>query len=217
MTEQDDESKSQDDRSQDDRSQDDTTEFKDDSFKLVKPKFGELKKISLRFIVVWTGGKPNSAMTGLSNLNPSYINPKQFRSNDLTAQMKHQSYRVYGLKDKYSRGQDLLVFQRSVQEHLEDHGLDTITYLKDPFKQNATISVINEHGKFDLRQATKEAKELFNNTYDDYDRSNSKDATKFLLNSVDKDLKTQLYQDCSVDTPFIGYWLRLIRIVTLFY
>ena len=53
MTEQDDESKSQDDRSQDDKSQDDrsqdnTTESKDDSFKLVKPKFGELKKISSR-------------------------------------------------------------------------------------------------------------------------------------------------------------------------
>ena len=136
MTEkQDDEFKFQDDKSQDDKSQDDTTESKDDSFKLVKPKFGGLKKISSRFIVAWTGGKPNSAMTGLNNSNPSYINPKQFRSNDLTAQMKHQSYRVYGLKDKYSRGQDLLVFQRSVQEHLEDHGLDTITYLKDPSKQ----------------------------------------------------------------------------------
>ena len=50
MTEkQDDESKSQDDKFQDDRSQDDTTESKDDSFELVKPKFGELKKISSKW------------------------------------------------------------------------------------------------------------------------------------------------------------------------
>ena len=77
MTEkQDDESKSQDDKFQDDRSQDDTTESKDDSFELVKPKFGELKKISSKSKVAWTGGKPDGVMTGLNNLKPSYINPK---------------------------------------------------------------------------------------------------------------------------------------------
>ena len=94
MTEkQDDESKSQDDKSQDDKSQDDksqddTNESKDDSFQLVKPKFGGLKKISPKTKVAWTGGEPNGKMTRLSNPNPSYINPKQFRSNDLSTQMK---------------------------------------------------------------------------------------------------------------------------------
>ena len=44
--------------------------------------------------------------------------------------------------------------------------------------------------------------------------TNDKDATKFLLNSVDEDLKQQLYQACKTGTPFIGYWLRLIKIIS---
>ena len=111
-------------------------------FRPLEPKFGGLTQIGEDSFGVWVGGKPKSNFTELADPDPSLIHPNQYRPTSISAQAKSQAYRIKGLETKYSRGADLHTFQKDVMDHLEDHGLDTITYLADPTKIGTMVSIV---------------------------------------------------------------------------
>ena len=74
------------------------------------------------------------------------------------------------------------------------------------------VSVTKHHALFQLKDGVKKAQEVANKHFDAYDDANQKDARKFLLNSVDKHLEKQLYENCKSDDLFVTYWLNLMRL-----
>jgi hypothetical protein len=186
-----------------------------EEFKPVTPKYGGIVKLDSKTWCAWTGGKPKTDWSGLKDPEPSCLTGNQYRSTSVSTQQKSQYYRRSGLGYKYAKGKDLLVFQRKFLKHAEEHGLDTVTYIEDPANPNELVSIVTDHGKFDPKKGTDRAKEIMEQHYDSYDKSNSKDLVELLLNSVDETLQKELYQSCSDKEPFIAYWLRMIKIVNI--
>ena len=178
-----------------------------------KPKHGGLKETGPDTKTAWCGGKPRADYSGLEEENPTTIQPTQYRPNSISGQAKARWYRTMGLTTKLTRDGDILGFERDTIDHLEDHGLDTITYLKDQGDASKVISVVSNHGRFNHSKACKEANDVALIHFDEYDQANQKDAIKFLLNSLDTDLRKQLLESVYKEDCFIVYWLTLMRIV----
>ena len=167
------------------------------TFKPKVPKYGGLEQLGTDYFVAWTGGKPKYDWTELADPSPKEIQPNQYRPTSISTQAKSQAFRRMGLDPKYSKGDDILLFQHNVLEHLIDHGLDTVTYVPDPASDGAEpkdkemLSIINYYGKFTLEDGSQLGDEIMMLHYDAYDK-NVIDAKKFLYNSVDDHLKKQL-------------------------
>ena len=184
------------------------------SFTPVKPKFGGLVKVSDTTTEAWVGGEPLHDWSGLKDPKPTQVSAMQYRPSSVYAQQKTQPFRRAGLKDKFSKGDDLLVFQRKIWKHLKEHGLDTPTYIEDPSAYGQLVSVVSDHGKFTYEDGKAKAK--FNLKYfDEYMHSCSKDAIEVLLDSVDDKIHKQLYQSCTDKDPFVTYWLRFIKVINI--
>lgn len=57
--------------------------------------------------------------------------------------------------DKFSKDKDIPVFAKEVEEHMKDHGMDTVMYAQDPASSNKVVSVLTEHGKFEVKEGVK--------------------------------------------------------------
>ena len=91
-------------------------------FTPIKPKFGGLVQVSdATTTEAWVGGEPLSDWSGLKkNLYPKPNMWGQCSSGQPASMFskKAQPYRRTGLKDKFSKGDDLLVFQwQSMEAH----------------------------------------------------------------------------------------------------
>ena len=95
--------------------------------------------------------------------------------------------------------------------HLEDHGLDTITYIADPTDPTKNVSIVHHYGKFTRESGSEKGDDDKLIHFDSYALQNVTDAKKFLYNSVSDHHKKQLNQKCSQDCSFITYWLELIH------
>jgi hypothetical protein len=178
-----------------------------------KPKFGGLKLTSMGIYTPWTGGKPKADWTELETRTPASIQPTQYRPDSYSSQAKGQYFRTEGLKTKFSRGGNVLAFQRDVFDHLEDHGLDTTTYLKDPGDPTQMVSTVTDHGRFNMDKGIQEGIEAGLIHFDEYCEQNDKDAKKFLSNSLEEDLKDQMNEAVNRKDPFTVHWFELMRIV----
>ena len=185
-----------------------TTQFPSE----LTPIMGGVQTLSDTSQAIWTGGKPNRNWTALDEPVPRSINPTQFRPTSITSSTKSQYYRTTGLATKFTRDSDLLTFQKKILGHLEDYGMDTITYLPSPNDDSEMISVIPNHARYTLEQTTNLEK-IQSTKYDTYDQANIRDAKKFLLNSIDESLENQMYENCPDDDTFISYWMNLMRLV----
>ena len=150
----------------------------------VKPTMGGLVKQSDGLNVTWTGGEPNRSWTSLVEPNPVTINPTQFRSTRIGTQTKSKCCRTLSTTAKLIRDGDLLTFQKKVLDHLEEHGMDLITFVPSPSGGNNMVSVVTDHGRFSPKQAT-DLKEDQKKKCDSCDHANMRDAKKFLLASID--------------------------------
>ena len=175
-----------------DSGRDENTENESTMPDIPTPIMGGLQKQSDGYWTAWTGGKPNSLWTALLKETPSSINPTQFRPTSIGSSSKARYYRTQGLADRFTRKSDLFTFQREVMEHLEEYGMDSITYLPSPTDPDKMISIISDHGRYTLKQA-RELEKAQIALYDTYDHNNMKDAKKFLLASISGKLKTQLH------------------------
>ena len=119
-----------------------------------------------------------------------------------------------GLTTKFKQDDDILVFQSHVWKHLTGHGLDTITYLRDPTDTSNVLSVVTCHARFraDLK-TTKKSAEFFAERFDDFDLSNDEAAKLFLLDSLDSKLTLMLDRKVKDDEGFVMTWLRLVQLV----
>lgn len=160
----------------------------------------------------WTGGKPKPGWDKLVDPKPKSINPTQYRPTSIGAATKSQYYRTAGQLVKFTRKSDLLTFQKKLMNHLEEYGLDTITYIPSPVDATEMISVIDNHARFTAKEA-KAAENLQWTKYDEYDHGNIRDAKKYLLNSLDESLEQQMYENCLPEDSFISDWMNLMLLV----
>ena len=135
-------------------------------YRPTKPKFGNVTQTGSETWTAWTGGKPLADWSGLEDDNPSMINPNQFRSSSVTSRAKSQYYRVQGMSTKLTRDSNLLTFQKKFMKHLVLHRLNTTTYVKDPTDAMETVSVVDNHSRFNLDKAVKEGNNLKENKWE---------------------------------------------------
>ena len=87
---------------------------------------------------------------------------------------KSFNHRSEGLNDEFKVGNDLQAVQNCLWVHLEETGVDTITYVPDP-ETNEMVNVVLDHARFTMDMVvTKVAPQLMR--YDEYDQSNDQAA-----------------------------------------
>ena len=181
-------------------------------FKPETPKFGGIERDEEHWIV-WTGGKPKSDWSGLEEENPDSITDNQFRGTSVGSRSKRAVYRTQGLETKFTRKSDLQTMAKDIKMHFVEYGLDTMMYLNSPLDDNELVNVLEDHALFTLTEGVKLANETKNTHFDKYALQDDRDATRMLFNSVDEDIKQQLYENCHEDDSFTACWLHLVNIV----
>ena len=179
----------------------------------IKPIYGGLTLVGPDLWAAWTGGKPRADWAELKNPDPAPIVATQYRATSVTSKAKSRSYRVKGMKPRFTQTSDLHTLQKKVKEHLVAFGLDTIAYVTSPSDKNKVVSVIEEHGLFTLKEGCKAGNESKARHFDSYSLENDQDAKEFLMKSVDEDLETELYNDTDDDDSFVALWFSLIHVV----
>ena len=159
------------------------------------------------------GGRPKPDWSGLDETQPfRAMQVSHYRPIDPIKRVKGAYYRTIGLKVKFSKGHSINNFQKDVWQHLVTHGLDTIAYLKDPFRSSSMINVVENHPKFCFNQAnavtlSKEGSKKF----DQWDKENDADARQFLINSLDDDILEAIKHQIQPEFSFSTVWLYLIH------
>ena len=180
-------------------------------YRPIKPKMGGLKKISDSDWIAWVGGKPNQLFTALSKIKPESIEATQYRPQGVSSAAKAAHYRTMGLKDKFKRDNNILLFQKEIMDHLKSHGLDTVTYIKDPTDGAQVVSIVTDHDRFTIKSADAVEKSQIK-AYDEYDKGNTRDAVKFLYASLNSELKQQLHENAEPEGTFIHHWMNLMHL-----
>ena len=178
------------------------------------PIMGGLVQSSKDEFATWTGGKPLADWSGLHPSSSTKLRvPTQARPTSVSSSAKAYGYRTAGFETKFfAKDKDFMSFSRKVLRHLEDHGMDTISFLPDPLDKNEMISVVKNHARFSLEYAQQEYAKL-KNSMDTYDTSNHEAAVTFLRNTLDPDLEELLDTRMDEDEAFPIAWLRLTDLV----
>ena len=160
------------------------------------------------------GGKPNKDWTGL-DLNQTYKStPYHYRKAEMTSDIKGYSVRSTGLIEKFKSSSDVLRFQGRVWKHLTAHGLETISYLRDPTNEDEVLDVVNSYPLYmGNMKKSQELIKLFRNKFDSFDMSNDSAAKTFLIDSLDDKLAASLERRVRADDGFVQAWLKLIQLV----
>ena len=159
------------------------------------------------------GGKPKADWSGLDNPEEREVSDMHYRSVDPVKGQRSTLHRTKGLSKPFVGSGNLLNFQDDVMEHLEAHGLDTITYLPDPRGIKGKVySVIHHHSRYtsDIKTATAKC-ESQRQHYDTWDKKNDGEAKQFLMNSLHKDLKREFKVFYKAHESFAATWLRLVK------
>ena len=181
------------------------------SFRPIKPTMGGLHQIKENEWCPWTGGKPRPDWSGLDPVAlPELKDPDQLRPLGAYAQ-KSQLLRVEGFTKKFGRTQSLPEFQKKLLPHLVSHGLDTISYVNDSNESSQMLCIITDWNKMDLKAAKQTAATLHESKYDSYDRKNSENAAKFLLNSVEESLQLDITRFHNESDGFVVLFIEFIR------
>ena len=179
-----------------------------------KPIMGLLLETSKGWVAV-TGGIPKLDWTGLepiSLLNQDFkTEPLRFRAQDNSTATKTFMEREAGLSSILKLGDDIHEFAKDMRIKLEQHGMDTIAYVPDPFIKNKMSYVLEDYPKFQADKNIREQVELISDYYDTYDRSNSKNAAKCLLNSLEKSLRQRVVSRLrDTDIYFPVVWMKVV-------
>ena len=177
------------------------------------PIMGGLDTIPSGDVVAWTGGKPSHLWRGLQRAPAGPTSPDQYRSGSVGTAQKSRAHRIKGLDPKFKRHDNLQVFRDKVWSHLQDCGLDTISYLPDPAVTAQMISCVEQHERLKSGEATQTVTAQLAR-YDAYDKNNDGDAIKFLLNSLDDELLSELRTIRHDNGPFPVTYLHLMEIIT---
>jgi hypothetical protein len=159
------------------------------------------------------GESPNPAGLASKTAPPPTSLPTNFAPLILPQPRKDiANYRKKGLDTKFSKTNDLALFQKQVLKHLVDCGMDLIAYVEDPANSSVMSNVIKEYTRFTLSIAQKALGHQAP-LYDKYDRENDRAAVKFLLNSLDPDLTRKLHKRIEESDNFPVIWIQLLKLV----
>ena len=125
---------------------------------------------------------------------------------------------------KFKVGMNLPQFVDSVQDHIDMYGLNTWTYLPNPYKSTKMLNMIDCYAKFlaNVEKSIQKALEQAEN-FDKFDSENSKAAAGFLLASVSANLKNTLTIRMGPDEKdhFVCSWIclvnRVIQVTSTYY
>ena len=106
------------------------------------------------------------------------------------------------------------LFCTKVNDHHEDTGMDSISYLPDLHDHMNMILVVNNYSCFTLEYVISMWKG-FKGLLDPYDQSNNQAAIKFLCTSVDPELDWLLHERMDVQDSFIIVWMHLVRLAMM--
>ena len=178
------------------------------------PIMGGLVQSSKDEFAAWMGGKPLVDWSGLHPSSSTKLHvPTQAHPTSVSLSAKAYGYHTTGFETKFfTKDKDFMSFSRKVPRHLEDHGMDTISFLPDPLDKNKMISVVKNHARFSLEYAQVEYKKI-KNSMDAYDISNHEVAMTFLCNSLDPDLEELLDTHMDEDEAFPIAWLCLMDLI----
>jgi hypothetical protein len=160
----------------------------------------------------WTGGKPKPSWVGLEDSTATFESPNQLRSTHPSSAQKGYNYRKKGLETKFSKKDDVALFQKHLLKHLVDCGMDSIAYVEDPADSSIMSNVIKEHARFTLSIAQR-GMAVQSILYDKYDRENDRAAVAFLMDSLDTDLSMKLDERLDEADTFPIVWLNLLKLV----
>lgn len=180
-------------------------------FKPEVPTMGGLIQTSATDWCAWTGGKPKADWSGLdSTAENKPLDDYQLCPSSPGSSQKSTQFRETGLDTKFSRNDHLLDFIDTVKEYLKRTDMDTITYFNDPNDPSQMCCVLNTYSKYDLHPAIASARTL-SSKYDRCDRNNDNSARKWLLSSIDEDLKKEIKDRLHPTDGFLAHWLQLIH------
>jgi hypothetical protein len=177
------------------------------------PTMGNLVQSSRDKWNAWTGRRPMPSWVGLKNRTASYESPNQLRSSTYpSAAQKGYNYRKKGLETKFSKKDDLALFQRHLMKHLVDCGMDSIAYIEEPANLSVMLNVVKEYARFTLaiaQNALAHQAKLYNK----YDQENNHASIEFLLDSLNVDLSTKLHERIEETDNFPTVWINLLKLV----
>ena len=158
------------------------------------------------------GGKPRHDWSGLENRYDRLLSDLCFRSLDPIAGQKSAVLRTKGLTERFEKSHKLTDFQKSIWNHMEKYGLDTITYLPDPKNNLEVQSVVTHHARFtgDLQKAVTTSKQI-QQSFDKWDRKHDYEAREFLLESLSKEIRNSFETFHDQTDTFASTWLKLVH------
>lgn len=162
------------------------------------------------------GGTPLADWTGIDlNIDRTVaVTTLHYRPINPVYDNKGFSKRTKGLETKFTKGKnmDLAKFQTEVWNHLTKHGLDTISYLQDPFDNTVVVNVVENHARFNkTTTAITQACETMSTHFDRWDKENDSAAKTFLLNSLDESIITEMKNKYNQSDTFTSLWLKLVQ------
>ena len=172
-------------------------------------------QISSNEFSAWTGGKPKVDWSGLDDAAlKEYESPNQLRPASVYSQQKAYNTRKLGRLEKFEEGGDLAAFQNTVLKHLQDTGMDAISYLPNPQDPTTMINIIENHSRFTVKTAI-DASALLFAEFDKYDSTNDKAAREFLLDSLESKLSTTVDEKTKEmkTLTFAVLWVQFIECI----
>ena len=95
------------------------------------------------------------------------------------------------VEPKLSKGGNLLDFLKNFKKRLETHGLDTVTHLPNPEKENEVLSALTHHSRCTREKATKLAL-VCHALFDAHARADNEDVKELLHISIEEEIQKEL-------------------------
>jgi Reverse transcriptase (RNA-dependent DNA polymerase)/GAG-pre-integrase domain/Zinc knuckle len=175
------------------------------------PTMGVTKMSSGGTLDNFVGGKPLYDWSGLDPECIPAISPNKYRG-ESHKNAKDYYYRTKGLDKKIGPKDDLRETCRNVFDHLENFGMDTITYLPDPANAHIMQSVAEKPNMFSKTYVMTQLPKYMK-LWDSFDVANDECATKFFLASLNEELLRKVRDTlATVRKPsFILTWMTFVE------
>ena len=163
----------------------------------------------------WTGGKPLADWSGLDlsvpQSEPHATQVRATSSKASTAMTKRTEGLFYEKEDKFKHGDDLAYFNDNLFEFFKLHGMDTITYRKDPTGTGLMHSVITDYPRFTVESVADQWKNEYEAKYDKYDKQNDYSAKRCFLSSLEESLHKNILAKINDTMTFPEVFLTFVQ------
>ena len=178
------------------------------------PRMGIIFETAKGWVAV-TGGKPAldwlHLETSPRNNSDYKTEPLRFRGQDNATATKTFLERETAISNVLRSGDDIHLFAKDFSIKMVQHGMDTIAYVPDPFDTTKMSYILDDYPKFQADKNIRDQVDLVSVKYDSYDRANSKNATKCLLNSLEESLRQRVVSRLrETDIYFPIVWMKVV-------